>query len=73
MLKRALTKKLKEAAKQYPVVTLTGPRQSGITTLVKITFPDYDYRSLEDPDHRAFALEDPRRFLFSNLYRKRCA
>jgi predicted AAA+ superfamily ATPase len=43
MLKRALTRKLKEAAKQYPVVTLTGPRQSGKTTLVKMTFPDYDY------------------------------
>jgi predicted AAA+ superfamily ATPase len=63
MLKRALTKKLKDAVKQYPVVTLTGPRQSGKTTLVKMTFPNYDYRSLEDPDHRAFALEDPRGFL----------
>ena len=63
MLKRTLSKKLKEVAKQYPVVTLTGPRQSGKTTLVKMAFPDYDYRSLEEPDHRAFALEDPRGFL----------
>ena len=63
MLKRTLDKKLKEAARQYPVVTLTGPRQSGKTTLVKMTFPDYDYRSLEEPDHRAFAMEDPRGFL----------
>ena len=63
MLKRTLAKKLKEAAEQYPVVTLTGPRQSGKTTLVKMTFPDYDYRSLEEPDNRAFALEDPRGFL----------
>jgi len=63
MLKRTLQKKLIEAAKQYPVVTLTGPRQSGKTTLVKMTFPNYDYRSLEEPDHRAFALEDPRGFL----------
>ena len=63
MPKRTIDKKLKEAAKQYPVVTLTGPRQSGKTTLVKMTFPDYDYRSLEEPDHRAFALEDPRGFL----------
>ena len=45
------------------MVTLTGPRQSGKTTLVKMMFPDYDYRSLEEPDHRAFALEDPRGFL----------
>ncbi|MGD9065565.1 MAG: AAA family ATPase, partial [Desulfobacterales bacterium] len=63
MLKRTLEKKLKEAAEQYPVVTLTGPRQSGKTVLVKMTFPNYDYISLEDPDHRAFALEDPRGFL----------
>ena len=63
MLKRTLDKKLKDAAKHYPVVTLTGPRQSGKTTLVKMTFPNYDYISLEEPDHRAFALEDPRGFL----------
>jgi hypothetical protein len=63
MLKRILEKKLSESAKQYPVVTLTGPRQSGKTTLVKMAFPDCDYVSLEEPDHRAFALEDPRGFL----------
>jgi len=63
MLKRTLEKKLKKAAKQYPVVTLTGPRQSGKTTLVKMAFPDYEYLSLEEPDHRAFAIEDPRGFL----------
>lgn len=63
MLKRTLDKKLKEAAKHYPVVTLTGPRQSGKTTLVRMSFPNYDYISLEEPDHRAFALEDPRGFL----------
>jgi predicted AAA+ superfamily ATPase len=68
MLKRTLAKKLKNAAKQYPVVTLTGPRQSGKTTLVKNTFPNYEYISLEEPDQRAFAIEDPRGFLsqFSN-------
>jgi uncharacterized protein len=64
MLKRTLAKKLKEAVKHYPVVTLTGPRQSGKTTLVKMNFPNYDYVSLEEPDQRAFALEDPRGFLF---------
>jgi len=63
MLKRTLDKKLKEAAKHYPVVTLTGPRQSGKTTLVQMSFPNYDYISLEEPDNRAFALEDPRGFL----------
>jgi len=64
MLKRTLEKKLRESAEQYPVVTLTGPRQSGKTTLVKMAFPDYDYLSLEEPDQRAFALEDPRGFLY---------
>jgi predicted AAA+ superfamily ATPase len=63
MLKRTLAKKLKNVVKQFPVITLTGPRQSGKTTRVKMTFPYYDYRSLEEPDHRAFALEDPRGFL----------
>ena len=63
MLNRTLSIKLKNAAHDYPVVTLTGPRQSGKTTLVKMTFPDYDYASLEEPDQRAFALEDPRGFL----------
>ena len=63
MLKRTLEKKLIAAAKQYPVVTLTGPRQSGKTTLVRMTFPDYEYVSLEEPDQRTFALEDPRGFL----------
>jgi hypothetical protein len=63
MLKRTLSKKLKTASKAYPVVTLTGPRQSGKTTLVRMAFPDYDYASLEEPDQRAFALEDPRGFL----------
>jgi len=45
------------------VVTLTGPRQSGKTTLVQATFPEHEYASLEEPDVRAFALEDPRGLL----------
>lgn len=59
---------LRRAAREYPVVTLTGPRQSGKTTLVRSSFPDHEYISLEDPDQRGFALEDPRGFLaqFSN-------
>lgn len=47
----------------YPVTTLTGPRQSGKSTLLKNTFPDYDYVSLEDLDTRLFAQNDPRGFL----------
>ncbi|MDO4537222.1 MAG: ATP-binding protein [Coriobacteriales bacterium] len=50
-------------AKQFPVVSITGPRQSGKTTLVKAIFPSYSYVSLEEPDMRAFASDDPRAFL----------
>ncbi len=63
MLKRTLADKLKADASRFPVVTLTGPRQSGKTTLVKATFKGYEYVSLELPDQRSFALEDPRGFL----------
>ena len=63
MIHRTLAEKLKEASTQYPVITLTGPRQSGKTTLVRVEAKDYHYVSLELPDERAFALEDPRGFL----------
>ncbi len=63
MIHRTLSDTLVQAAAQYPVVTVTGPRQSGKTTLVRHLFPDHAYASLEDPDHRRFALEDPRGFL----------
>ncbi len=63
MIARHLTSTLEQVATQSPVVTLTGPRQSGKTTLVKATFPEFAYVTLEEPDTRAFALEDPRGFL----------
>ncbi|MFN3334295.1 MAG: ATP-binding protein, partial [Caldilinea sp.] len=50
-------------AQKFPVVTLTGPRQSGKTTLVRATFPSLPYVSLEEPDIRQIALTDPRGFL----------
>ncbi|RZD15264.1 MAG: hypothetical protein EVJ47_03060 [Candidatus Acidulodesulfobacterium ferriphilum] len=50
-------------ANQYPVVTITGPRQSGKTTLIKHVFPDKKYANLETPDIRQFALADPKGFL----------
>jgi len=63
MIERALKTKLLDLINKYPIVTLTGPRQSGKSTLLKASFPDYKYVSLEDPDMRLFATEDPRGFL----------
>ena len=63
MIARQLTPALRRAARQNPVVTLTGPRQSGKTTLVRSVFPGHRYASLEAPDTRARALSDPRGFL----------
>ena len=48
--------------KQFPVITLTGPRQSGKTTLLISIYSDLPYGSLEDIDLRNEALKDPRRF-----------
>ncbi len=63
MLKRILKEKLVALSDQFPVVTLTGPRQSGKTTLVQQAFPDWEYVSLEELDNREFAENDPRGFL----------
>ncbi|HEY3370351.1 MAG TPA: ATP-binding protein [Prolixibacteraceae bacterium] len=52
-----------ESYNSFPVVTITGPRQSGKTTLLKNIFPDKKYISLEDPDTRQLAISDPRSFL----------
>ena len=63
MIKRNIAPVLLQLATQYPVITLTGPRQSGKTTLTRHLFPDKPYVTLEDPDTRRFATEDPRGFL----------
>ena len=63
MIPRHLADRLRRAAAQYPVVSVNGPRQSGKTTLLRATFPRHRYVSLELPDERAFALDDPRGFL----------
>lgn len=49
--------------KKYPILALTGPRQSGKTTFLKTQFPDYEYVNLENLDVRNFAIEDPNAFL----------
>ncbi len=63
MITRDIAAKLTEAAQTWPSITLTGPRQSGKTTLCRALFPQHQYETLEAPDVRAFAAEDPRAFL----------
>ena len=63
MFKRKLQQKMLSLAEKFQVITLTGPRQSGKTTLVQATFPNLPYVSLEEPDIRQIALTDPRGFL----------
>jgi len=65
MIKRDMLSTLLQASREYPVVTLTGPRQSGKTTLCRTAFPDKPYLNLESPDIRRFAQDDPRGFLAS--------
>lgn len=63
MIERTQQAKLLQLATKYPFVTITGPRQSGKSTLAELTFPDYKRVSLEDLDNREFATEDPRGFI----------
>ena len=63
MIKRFLETYLLRDARHYPVLTLTGPRQSGKTTLARATFASHRYVSLEQVDQRRFAREDPLGFL----------
>jgi len=63
LIKRQLAPYLLSLAQSYSVLAITGPRQSGKTTLAKYLFPHKSYISLEELDHRQFAEEDPRAFL----------
>jgi uncharacterized protein len=63
MIKRQATSKVLQLAQQFRAVLIMGPRQSGKTTLAKMTFPDKPYASLETPTVRQFAMEDPIQFL----------
>lgn len=63
MIERDIQPIILELAKQFPIVTITGPRQSGKTTISKATFPHKPYVSLEDKDILLLAQTDPRKFL----------
>lgn len=62
-ISRRIQPTLLDLAGSFPVVTVTGPRQAGKTTLCRMAFPDKRHVSLEDPDERRYAAEDPRSFL----------
>lgn len=62
MIFRTITPILRGLAEKYPVVTVTGPRQSGKTTVCRAVFPDKPYVNLESPDVRGLAQNDPRGF-----------
>lgn len=63
MIKRKIQAELALLAEQYPVVTITGPRQSGKTTLTRMQFPEYNYVNLEEPETRQLAERDAKEFL----------
>ena len=63
MYKRILENKLRELSKSFPVVSVTGPRQSGKTTLCRMTFGEYAYLNLEDEESRAIMQRDIKGFL----------
>ena len=63
MFNRKIAKRVRLLARKMPVVTVTGPRQAGKTTLSRSIFPKYRYVNLEEPDSREYAQKDPRSFL----------
>ncbi|MBN1102057.1 MAG: ATP-binding protein [Deltaproteobacteria bacterium] len=63
MIKRDIEGSVRDLVKGYPAIALTGPRQSGKTTLARYLFADRPYVSLENPDNRELATTDPRGFL----------
>ena len=63
IISRQLITSISDQLKKYPIIALTGPRQSGKTTLLRDLLPSYQYISLENPDQRSFANEDAVGFL----------
>ncbi|MCD4848993.1 MAG: ATP-binding protein [Candidatus Aegiribacteria sp.] len=63
LIQRKVGSVFKRLIQDYPVITLTGPRQSGKTTLCRMTYPEMAYANLEDPEIREYAFTDPKGFL----------
>ena len=60
MIQRQISPIIQATKGKYPVITVTGPRQSGKTTLIKSLFPEWRYFSMETPDLRDQVLKDPK-------------
>lgn len=67
IIERDVSLNLRKLSNKYPIITISGPRQSGKTTIARETFPQYRYISFEDIDMRKYAKEDPRGFLNENI------
>ncbi len=63
VIERTIIPRIKRLAETFPAIAIVGARQAGKTTLAKMCFPNHHYVSLEDPEHRAFAVDDPRGFI----------
>lgn len=69
-IKRQIVKSIRENMTMYPIIAISGPRQSGKTTMLRESFPDYEYLSMEDVEVRHFLDRDPRGFF--EKYNKFC-
>lgn len=65
MITRHLASKITQSAEKMPIIAVTGPRQSGKSTLIQALFPDHSYNNLEDIELRKFAVSDPKGFLLN--------
>ena len=63
MYTRSMQQTMMKVAKGFPIITITGPRQSGKTTLAKMQFPDHHYLDLENPELRVILESDPKSLL----------
>jgi uncharacterized protein len=63
MIERIIGSKMLHLIEKFPIISVTGPRQSGKTTLIKALFPEYRYENLENPETRLLAVSDARKFL----------
>ncbi len=69
MIKRQITSQIDRLKKGFPVIVVTGPRQSGKTTLIRKIFPDYQYFNLENPETLGIVENDPAGFINANTHR----